>query len=124
MLISGRTAQRREREPPVEDEEDDRGADERQRVLHEARDAVGDELVDRLDVVRQPADDHAGAVALVEAEREALQVREEPVAQVGQDALADPARQVRLDVRHAPVREPRGDEDRDDDDELRAVVAG
>ena len=48
---------------------------ERQRVLDEARDAVGDELVDRLDVVRQPADDHAGAVALVEAEREPLQVR-------------------------------------------------
>ena len=35
-------------------------------------DAVGDELVERLDVVRHAADDHAGAVALVEAEREPL----------------------------------------------------
>src|SRR5436189_3201426 len=31
---------------------------ERERVLDEARDAVGDELVERLDVVREPADDH------------------------------------------------------------------
>ena len=56
-----------------------------QRVLDEARDAVGDELVERLDVVREPADDDAGAVALVEAEREPLEVAEEPVAQVGED---------------------------------------
>ena len=95
----------REREPPVEDEEDDRRADQRQRVLDEARDAVGDELVDRLDVVREPADDHAGAVALVEAEREALEVLEEAHAQVGEDPLADPAGHVRLDVVHRPVRE-------------------
>ena len=67
--------QRREREPPVEEEEDDGGAEQEQRVLDQARDAVGDELVERLDVVRDPADDHAGAVALVEAEREPLQVR-------------------------------------------------
>ena len=56
-----------------------------ERVLDERRDAVGDELVERLDVVREPADDHAGAVALVEAEREPLQVAEELVAQVGED---------------------------------------
>ena len=87
---------RREREPPVEEEEDDRRADEGQRVLDEARDAVRDELVERLDVVREPADDHAGAVPLVEAEREPLEVAEERVAQVGEDALARPAGEVRL----------------------------
>ena len=48
--------QRRERELPVEEEQDHRGADERQRVLDERGDAVGDELVERLDVVRDPAD--------------------------------------------------------------------
>ena len=74
----------------------DRRADEDQRVLEEARDAVGDELVERLDVVREAADDDAGAVALVEAEREALQVAEELVAQVGEDALAGPAGEVGL----------------------------
>jgi hypothetical protein len=70
--IADEHGQRRERELDVEEEEDDRGADEQQRVLDQARDAVGDELVERLDVVRDPADDHAGAVALVEAEREPL----------------------------------------------------
>ena len=55
------------------------------------RHAVGDELVERLDVVRQAGDDRAGAVALVVAEREPLEVREEPRAQVGEDALARPS---------------------------------
>ena len=87
-IMQRQDGQRREREPPVEEEEDDRRADEGERVLDEARDAVGDELVERLDVVRQPADDHARAVALVEAEREPLQVAEERVAEVGEDPLA------------------------------------
>ena len=77
-------------------------------------DAVGDELVERLDVVRQPADDHAGAVPLVEAERQPLEVLEELRPQVGEHPLADPAGQVGLRVGHSPVREP-GDEEQSDD---------
>ena len=50
---------------------------EQERVLDERRHAVGHELVERVDVVRQAADDHAGAVPLVVAEREPLQVAEE-----------------------------------------------
>ena len=46
----------REGETPVEEEEDDRRPEQNERVLDEARDAVGDELVERLDVVRDPAD--------------------------------------------------------------------
>ena len=114
---------RREREPPVEEEEDDRGADQRQRVLDEARDAVGDELVERLDVVREPADDHAGAVPLVVAEREPLQVAEERVAQVGEDALAGPAGEVRLRRRGRDRGEARDDEERDDPAERVQVAA-
>jgi len=34
------------------------------RALHEDRHAVGDELIDCLDVVRQPADDHTGPVCV------------------------------------------------------------
>ena len=62
--------QRREGEPRVEHEQQERRAAEQERALRERRDAVGDELVDRLDVVRHPADQHAGPVPLVEAERE------------------------------------------------------
>ena len=84
--------QRREREPPVEEEEHDYRSREDERVLDEARDAVGDELVERLDVVRDPAHRRAGAVALVVAEREALQVVEQPDPQVGERRARRPSR--------------------------------
>ena len=80
----------------------------------ERREAVGDELVERLDVVRDPADQHAGAVALVEAEREPLQVAEEVVAQVGEHPLARPAGEVRLRVGEDEPERRDGDE-RDDE---------
>ena len=91
--------ERGERQPPVEEEQHDGGAEEDERVLDEAREAVGDELVERLDVVRDAADDGAGAVALEEAEREPLQVAEEPDPEIREPALADPAGEVRLQSR-------------------------
>ncbi len=115
--------ERGECEPPVEGEEDRGGADEDERVLEEARDAVRDELVERLDVVRETADQDARAIALVEAEREPLQVAEELVAQVGEDALAGPAREVRLCAAHYPAENAGGDEDEHDLDEPPVVVA-
>src|SRR5205823_2646426 len=114
--------QRREREPPVEEEEDDRRAEERERVLDEARNAVGDELVERLDVIREPADDHARAVALVEAERESLEVAEKQIAEVGEDPLAGPAGEVGLRRGGADRREACGGEGRDDPPELLEVA--
>ena len=120
--IGGRIDEHGEREPPVEDEQDHRGDEQGQRVLDEARDAVGDELVERLHVVGQAADDHARAVPLVEAEREPLEVAEQRVAQVGEDALARPAREVRLRVARRPVQDAREDERGDDPGELRQVV--
>ena len=79
--------ERREGEPPVEDEEDDRRSDEEHHVLDERRDAVRDQRVERLDVVRDPADDRAGAVALEVPEGEALQVLEQANPEVGERAL-------------------------------------
>ena len=117
----GHDHHRRECEPPVEEEEDHRRADERQRVLDEGAHPVGHELVERLDVVRQPADDHAGAVALVEAQREALQVAEEMVAQVGEHALAGPAGEVRLRVREDDPGHAGSDERGHEPVELRRV---
>ena len=81
-----------ERELPRENEQDHRRADERQRVLHERGNAVGDQLVERLDVIGHPADQNARTVALEEPERQALQVPEEVVAEVGEHPLAGPAR--------------------------------
>ena len=115
--------QRREREPPVEDQQDDRGPDEQKRVLDEARDAVGDELVERFDVVRDPADDRAGAVALEKAEREPLQVREQPVAQVGEHAFSDPAGLIGLRRREEQRGDTRGEERANDQGQLMKVTA-
>ena len=109
---------RREGELPVEEEEDDRGPDERQRALHERRHAVGDELVERVDVVREPADHDAGAVPLVEAERELLEVAEEVVTEVGEDSLAGPAREVRLCRSGDEACEARADHQHDEQREL------
>ena len=106
--------ERRQREPPVEQEEDDGGAEEQERVLDEARDAVGDELVERLDVVRDPADDGAGAIALVEAHREPLEVAEELVPEVGEHSLARPAGQVRVRGGKEERGHRRGQEEDDD----------
>ena len=75
--MSGKTASVASARRQSRQHEDDGRADEHERVLHEARHAVGDELVERLDVVRQPGDDRAGAVALEVAEREPLEVGEE-----------------------------------------------
>jgi hypothetical protein len=113
--------ERGERELPVEREEDGGRADEDEAVLEEARDPVRDELVQRLHVVGQAADDDAGAVPLVEAEREALEMPEEHVAQVGEDPLAGPAREVGLRRARRPVEDAGHEEGGDHDDE-RAVV--
>ena len=86
----------------------------------ERRDAVGDELVERLDVVRDPADEDAGAVALVEPERQPLQVAEEVVAEVGEHPLAGPAGEVRLRVGEDDADDADRDE-RDHDPAERAV---
>ncbi len=116
----GRDAQEREDgegrqcEPPVEEEEDDHRTEEHQRVLEEARDTVRDELVERLDVVRKAGDDGPGAVSLVVAERESLEMGEEPLSKVGQDPLPDPAREVRLRHAREPVQEPGEEECRHD----------
>ena len=75
-------------------------------------------LVDRLDVVREPADDHTGAIPLVETEREALQMTEELVPEVGEHALTRPAGEVRLPVRECNRETARDDEQRDEPAEI------
>ena len=73
-----------------------------ERALRERRHAVGDELVDRLDVVRHPADQDAGAVPLVEAERERLQVAEELLAAGRRGSARRPSRSCTSRRRSCP----------------------
>ncbi len=114
--------QGREREAPVEEKEDDRRAREHEGVLDQAGESVRHELVERLDVIRDAADDRAGAVPFEEAEREALEVPEETDAQVRERALPDPAREVGLSAREHEGCDS-GEQERDDDDAQRAQVS-
>ena len=92
----------------VEHHQDHRGADERQRGREERRDALGHELVERLDVVGQARDQHARPVARVEADRQALEMLEQLDPEVLQRPLAHPVDEVGLQVGGDPVhRRPR-----------------
>ena len=96
---SGSTQEGDQRELDVEVEQDPDRADQRQARLEQRHDGVGDEAVERLDVVGDARDQHARGAALVEADRQRLQVREDADAQVGERALADPADEVGLQRR-------------------------
>ena len=72
-----------------------------------------------------PRDQDAGLVARVEADRQALEVREDPLAQVLQRALADPVDEVGLRVGGDPVDQRRGDErDQDNREEVGVALRG
>ena len=106
--------ERQQRQVEVEHHQDHDHADQHQPGLEQRRHSVLDELVERLDVVGQPRDDHTGAVARVEADRQSLQVREQLDAEVLERPLADPADEIRLQVGGDGVNHGR-DEERDDD---------
>ena len=106
---------------PVDVEEDGGRPGEHERVLDERRRAVDDGAHEGLDVVREPRDDDARPVSLEEAQVEALDVREEADAQVGQDARADPGGQVGLRRRGDPVGHGQRREDADPELDLAEV---
>ena len=112
-----------QRQLDVEQEQDHDRPDQRQRAREERHDAVGHELVERRDVVRQTRDQDAGLVAAEETDRLPLEVGEDPQPQVLERALADPADEIGLKVGRSPVQERGGDE-RHDDQVQRVRVAG
>ena len=99
---------------PIQYEQEDDGAHKGERVGHERGDAVGDELIEGVDVVGQAADDPARLLSAEEVQRQLLQVREQLASQVVDDVFAHPARQVGLQVARAEVERAHGDE-RDND---------
>ena len=107
----------------VEQQQDHDGADQGQAGGEERRHRVGDERVERLDVVGHPRDEHAGGAPLVEGDRLALEMPEDLHPQVLQRALADPPGQVGLQVGADPDEDRRGDEE-DHDHVEHALVAG
>ena len=74
-----------EREPPLEEEEDDAHGDDGEDVLEEEDQAVAEEEPHALQVDRRARHQLAGLVAVVEAEREAHEVRVEALPHVHLD---------------------------------------
>ena len=98
----------------VEEEHDHDDADKGQRALEESHDPRADQLVERVDVVRDPRDQHAWPVSGEETDRHLLQMGEDPQPQVLQRSLADPSDEVGLDVARSP-EEKRGADERGHD---------
>ena len=96
--ITGSTASADQRQPPVEQQHDDDDADQRHQVARHRDHARADELVQRVHVVGQAADQPAHRVAVEVAERLVLQVGEDLQAQVVHHLLADHLHQVVLRV--------------------------
>ena len=120
----GEGEERDQGELRVEQHQDHRGADQRERGREERRDPLGHELVERLHVVRQPRDQHARLVARVEADRQPLEVLEELDPQVLQRPLADPVDEVGLQVGGDPVDHRGGHEGDHDHASARRCPSG
>ena len=82
--------ERDEAEPPVEDEEPDHRAEQREAVRDEGRQALREHVRDGVDVGGEPRDDPARLLLAEVAQRERGEVAEQVAADVEHDSLADP----------------------------------
>ena len=107
----GRDRGRGEREAPVDDEHDRGDADDRHDVLEEEDEAVAEEEADGLEVDRRAGHELTGLVPVVEAEREAEQLRVQRVPHVELDPEGLPAGDQAAPHHEERAGEP-GDQDR------------
>ena len=101
-----------QRQLEVEVQQDHDRPDQRQPRLEERHDRIGHEAFQRLHVVGHARDQHPCGAALVETDRQHLQVGEDADAQIRERALSDPADEVGLDVGHQPHQQRRAAETR------------
>ena len=103
----GQHAEGDQREFDVQVEQDPDRAEQRQPRLEERDHGVGNEAFERLHVVGHARDQHSRGAALVEADRQGLQVGEDADAQICQRPLSDPADEIGLQRRSSPTPAPR-----------------
>ena len=115
--------EREQRQLDVVREQDRHDAEEGEPVDDQRGHAVGDELLEGLDVAGQAAHRAARRGALVVAQLQAHQVAERVGAQVEEHPLADPARHVALVVAGQPADQP-GQHEQPHRQDQRALVAG
>jgi hypothetical protein len=117
--------QRHEPERQVEQQDDDADADDRQHRGDQAVEAGVEQLVDGVDVGRQPGDGPARGVGLVERQAQPLEVVEHPLPQVEQHRLADAPRHDEERPPQPRLRRRGHEQQHDDGDEgVRRAAAG
>ena len=89
-----RDGERDQREAPVQVQHDADDAHQGQDVGHDAEERRGDEVLNAVDVARDPADEVAGALLVVFGERQAMNVVIERPPQVVHHPLADAGGEV------------------------------
>ena len=99
-----------QRQLDIGDQHDHHDPDQGQGAGEEGDDAGADQLVESVDVIGDPRDQHARPVSGEESDRHLLEVREDPDPQVLQRPLPDPADQVGLQIRGAPADQRRAEE--------------
>ena len=116
--------QRDERELDVVEEQHDGDDEHGQALQRELRQAVLQQLLERLDVARHAGHDHARLLLRVVVEGEALQVRERPHAELEHHPRRHAARWWRRGTRWRRRHHDREDRQHADDRERRPVVRG
>jgi len=81
------------RQLPAQDDDGDRRAHEQQHVLHDRREPVLHELLERVDVGREARHEAAGLLAFVEVEPEMHEMPEAAHAQIAEERLTDLGRE-------------------------------
>ena len=102
---AGNHRERREREPPIDDQHRHADRKQREEVADPRYHTRGEQLVERLHVGRHSRDESAHRVAVEERDRKSLQVLEDLDAQIAHDALTKEARQHRLAQREDELKD-------------------
>jgi hypothetical protein len=118
----GGDRERDEREPPVVDEENGRHDDDRHDVLGEEDQPIPEEEAHRLEVGRRPRHELPRLAAVVEAERQAQQMRVDVVADVVLHRERLPARDESAAEHERAANEPQRDDRGDPEPEDLAVA--
>ena len=89
---------RNQRETPVEIKHDPEHANQRQHINDDAQQRLRNEILNRVDIGGDCADEIAGGFAIVVSERQALNVMIENASQVVHHPLTDGSRQILFSV--------------------------
>ena len=118
-----RQHQENQRQFPIEMDHPRQQRQHREPVADNDEDGIGDGVGNLADVEQQLRDQHTRRVQVVERARQARQVREDGVADVGNDALTDPTDGVlRQKIAEAAQDEQTHQRERDELDDLGAAV--